>query len=55
LVVVRGHLSLEGLNPETQMVVDESLADLRRQEWAAAETPTNNLTRSMALIILKLA
>ena len=38
LSVVRGRLPLEGLSAETQRVVDESLADLRRQEWAAAET-----------------
>jgi nucleotide-binding universal stress UspA family protein len=40
LAVVRGRMPLEGLSPETQRVVDESLADLRRQEWAAAETLT---------------
>jgi nucleotide-binding universal stress UspA family protein len=40
LAVVGGRLPLEGLSPETQRVVDESLADLRRQEWAAAETLT---------------
>ena len=40
LAVVRGHLPLEGLNPETQRVVDESLADLRRQERAAVTTLT---------------
>jgi nucleotide-binding universal stress UspA family protein len=43
LAVVRGHLPLEGLNPETQRVVDASLADLRRQEWAAAETLTTQV------------
>ena len=40
LAVVRGHLPLEGLSPETQRVVEESLADLRRQESAAITTLT---------------
>ena len=40
LAVVRGRLPLAGLSPETQRVVDESLADLRRQEWATAKTLT---------------
>ena len=38
--VVRERLPLAGLSPEAQRVVDESLSDRRRQEWATAETLT---------------
>ncbi len=40
LAVVPERLPLVGLDVETQRVVDASLADLRMQEWAVAETFT---------------
>lgn len=47
LAVVRGHLPLVGLSPETQRMVDESLSDLRQQEWAVAETLTTQVANRL--------
>jgi nucleotide-binding universal stress UspA family protein len=38
LILAPARLALVGLGPETQRVVDESLTDLRRQEWGTSET-----------------
>jgi nucleotide-binding universal stress UspA family protein len=40
LAVVHQRLPLMDLSPETQMVVDESLSGVRRQEWDVAEALT---------------
>jgi nucleotide-binding universal stress UspA family protein len=47
LAVMRGPLPLVGLSPETQRMVDESLSDLRQQEWAVAETLTTQVANRL--------
>jgi nucleotide-binding universal stress UspA family protein len=47
LAVVPERLPLLGLSPETQRMVDESLSDLRQQEWVVAETLTTQVANRL--------
>jgi len=47
LAVVPERLPLLGLSVETKRMVDESLSDLRQQEWAVAETLTTQVANRL--------